>query len=39
MEQLEGDVEGVGNMKAYLYANGHEPVVPERDWQHKRERV
>ena len=39
MGQLEGDVEGVGNMRAYLYANGHEPVVPERLAAQERECV
>lgn len=30
-------MEGVGNMRAYVYANGHEPVVPERLAAHERE--
>lgn len=27
--QLEGDVGSMENVRAFLYANGHEPVVPD----------
>lgn len=37
--QLEGDAGSMGNSRAFLYANGHKPVVPDRLVAHERESI
>ena len=37
--QLEGDVGSMANIRVYLYANEHKPVVPERLVAHERDGI